>query len=158
MRRVNTVILFGLLFSATQASAIQKYINKYSERYHVNPRLVEAMIYVESSFRINVVGDDGCSHGLMQIQMSTARDEGFRGTRQQLIWPIYNIKYGVKYLRTLLAWTQGDVLQALDAYNRGIGNVLRRPYRGDWREHKYVGKIIKFLEANGNSRVLQIGK
>ena len=57
--------------------------------------LARAIIYTESSFRVNALGRQG-EIGLMQVKPSTARGMGYRGTKNQLYLPENNIKYGMK--------------------------------------------------------------
>ena len=107
--------------------------------------IVPAVVQVESSGNHNAVGPDGDSFGLMQLQLATAQDFGYRGNEIGLLNPIKNIHYGTLYVRYLLKRYQGKVYVALDAYNRGMLNVENHPYRGDWELHRYVGKIIQHL-------------
>jgi soluble lytic murein transglycosylase-like protein len=107
--------------------------------------VVESLIVVESNGVSDLTGDDGKSFGLMQVQLPTARDLGFTGTVQDLMNSKINKKYGIMYLKFLLK-RYGNLYVALDAYNRGMGNVERSPYQGDWRQHKYVGKILEKME------------
>jgi len=115
----------------------------------IPPNVFAAVIYVESAFDENAVGDDGKSYGLMQIQLNTARDMGFKGTIKELMDPETNIKYGTMYLVYLYKKT-GDLFIALDAYNRGLGNVKKYPYKGDYKDHRYVGKVLKYLKGLKN--------
>jgi len=82
----------------------------------------------------------------MQISLDAARHMGYKHiTRKQLLNPETNIVIAVKYLEYLLNRT-GGLYQALDAYNRGLKNVMEHPIK-DYRRSKYVSKIIKILEA-----------
>lgn len=110
-----------------------------------DPSIIEGIVFAESSFRVKVTGDDGLSRGLMQIQLTSAREVGFRGTVQELHDPVINIRYGVKYLEKMFHAT-GNAYTAIDAYNRGLGNVQKYPYRGQWKRHKHLRKVIIYLE------------
>jgi len=110
--------------------------------------LVKAMIKAESSGdpeAINIT-HIGVSYGLMQIQLSTAQDMGFRGTLAELFKPAVNKKYGTRYIKYLLRRYHDQVYLSLDAYNRGMQKAEDYPYKGDWKNHPYVGKIIGFME------------
>jgi soluble lytic murein transglycosylase-like protein len=110
----------------------------------IDNRLIEAIISVESNFDANAIGDKGKAVGLMQVHLTTAKDMGYKGTKKDLLRPENNIRYGKMYLNYLFERT-GNIYVVLDAYNRGLSNVRKRPYRGSWVKHKYVGKIIKYL-------------
>jgi len=150
------LLTFIVVFaSVADAGSFDKLVNKYSSRYGVDKRIIEAVMFVESSTRKHVTGDDGKSFGLMQIMLQTARDQGFRGTKHQLLFPVYNIKYGTKYLSQCLKWSLGDVCGAIDIYNRGIGNVIKYPYKKQWAKHRHVRKVIDYLKAKGHEDALQ---
>lgn len=120
-------------------------IPRVSAAEELSSCVVESLIAVESNGVSNLTGDDGKSFGLMQIQLPTARDLGFTGTIQDLMNSKINKKYGIMYLKFLLK-RYSNLYIALDAYNRGMGNVERYPYQGDWRQHKYVGRILEKME------------
>lgn len=110
--------------------------------------LVKAMIKTESSGDPNAVNIThiGASYGLMQIQLSTARDMGFKGTLLQLFKPSVNKKYGTRYIKYLLKRYHDQMYIALDAYNRGMQKAEDYPYKGEWIDHPYVGKIMGFMD------------
>ena len=102
-------------------------ISDASARSGVDPALVAGVIFVESRYREKVVSTEGAV-GLMQVLPSTAReiarrlgDAGFRTA--DLRDPGVNIRYGTSYLRTLFDYYGGSRLEALAAYNAGVGNV-----------------------------------
>lgn len=140
------VFIFILMSQPVFAGPICKSINKWSSVYEVPSEVIESIISVESSFRHKVEGDDGKSHGLMQVQYTTAQDIGFKGNINELKSISNNVKYGTKYTRILIDYYWGDLKMALDAYNRGFGNVNKHPWRHNWKNHPYVGKILKYIE------------
>lgn len=108
--------------------------------------VVKAVIKVESSgipTKINNI-----CYGLMQLQLATARDMGFTGKLEELLIGSINKKYGTAYIKWLLKRYNNQLFTALDAYNRGILNVEKKPYVGKWEEHPYVGLILKNMEPN----------
>jgi soluble lytic murein transglycosylase-like protein len=111
--------------------------------------LTSAVIAVESDGNPNAVNETklGVSHGIMQIQLSTARDMGFRGKLEDLYKPVINKIYGIRYIQWLLKRYNGDALTALDAYNRGIKKVEDFPYKKEWTKHRYVGLILTELKT-----------
>lgn len=78
-------------------------------------------IFVESGFRSDVVGDNGRSIGLGQVQERTASMWGV--SRCQLFDPETNLRVSFNYLQRLRA-RYGSIQRAIVAYNAGrvIGN------------------------------------
>lgn len=120
-------------------------IVKYASKYDLDVKIVRSLIAVESSGISKAKNPDG-SYGLMQLQLGTARVMGFKGKPSELFNPEVNISIGTKYLKYLIDKFDGDAMVALDAYNRGWGNVKKYPYRGEWVNHRYVGLILKQMK------------
>lgn len=106
----------------------EELVEKYSERYDLDPFLVLAVIKVESSFRHNAVSHKN-ARGLMQITEGTGKwgaDKiGLKEyTAEKLFEPEANIHIGCWYLSSL--YNQfGDTDLVLAAYNAGSGNVTK---------------------------------
>lgn len=64
-----------------------------------------------------------CSYGLLQVELETAYERGYRGMPHQLFDPAIGLEWGARQLAHLLAWAQRDYARALAAYNAGEGNV-----------------------------------
>jgi soluble lytic murein transglycosylase-like protein len=63
--------------------------------------------------------------GLMQLELATARDRGFKGTREQLFDPATSIDIGTSHLAWLMKRHPGETWDGLyAAYNSG------KPRRG----------------------------
>jgi soluble lytic murein transglycosylase len=113
-------------------------IRETAARHGVDPALVAAVIYQESSFRETVVSESGAI-GLMQVTPATAEDiarrtGGVRFETRDLEDPEINIRYGTDQLRHLLERYEGDEAAALAAYHAGPGSVdgwLRAAGTGD---------------------------
>ncbi len=102
-------------------------IRETATRHGVDPALVAAVIYQESSFRETVVSESGAI-GLMQVTPATAEDiarrtGGVRFETRDLEDPEINIRYGTDQLRHLLERYEGDEAAALAAYHAGPGSV-----------------------------------
>jgi soluble lytic murein transglycosylase-like protein len=95
-------------------------VNRIAPDFGLDPGLVLAVIQIESAYRTNAVSPKEAA-GLMQLIPATASRFGVR----DVFDPEENIRGGVKYLRWLLAYFQGDVTLALAAYNAGEGAVDR---------------------------------
>ncbi len=109
-------------------------IDAYAEQYQLDPALVCAVIYAESSFREGAVSVDG-ARGLMQIMPDTGEWIASKlgeadYSAERLFEPELNIRYGCWFLNYLFNRFAGDSQKALAAYNAGQGNVdswLKRP-------------------------------
>ena len=111
-----------------------------------NSCVVDSIIQVESAGNSNAINEKTNCFGLMQVQLATARVMGFRGTSKDLMKPIVNKYYGSSYIQFLIKRYNNQLYKALDAYNRGYGNVDKFPYKGDYKNHHYVGLIINNME------------
>jgi len=98
-------------------------IHELARQYNIEPRLVQAIITVESNFNPDAISRAG-AQGLMQLMPGTA-------ARYQVANPFdprANIEGGIRYLKDLLHLFPGDLRHALAAYNAGEQAVQR--YRG----------------------------
>nr|WP_246500816.1 lytic transglycosylase domain-containing protein [Azospirillum rugosum] len=98
-------------------------VREQAPKYGLDPALVLAVIQVESAYRSDAVSPKEAA-GLMQLIPDTAERFGVA----DVFSPAENIKGGIKYLRWLLAYFQGDVTLALAGYNAGERAVDR--YKG----------------------------
>lgn len=99
---------------------IKSLISQTAGRFQVDPKLVNAIIRVESGFDARAVSPKG-AEGLMQLIPATAERFGVADpfdSRQ-------NIRGGVSYLRYLLDHFNGNVPLSLAAYNAGENRVDR---------------------------------
>lgn len=102
---------------------VSKLVYKLAPDYQIDPRLVLAVISVESGFNTQAVSSKN-ARGLMQLIPETAQ----RFRVKDPLDPEENIKGGMAYLRWLLAFFKGDVTLVAAAYNAGEGAVEK--YRG----------------------------
>lgn len=100
-----------------------KLIYSTASRHALNPRLVAALVGVESGFNPRAVSRRGAC-GLMQVRPATARRFGVR-RRKDLFNPRKNLETGSRYLRWLVDRYGEDPLRVLAAYNAGEGAVER---------------------------------
>jgi soluble lytic murein transglycosylase-like protein len=115
-------------------------IDAVAAAQNVSPKLVRAVIQVESNFQETALSPKGAM-GLMQLMPDTAR----RFDVADPYNPRQNIEGGIKYLRTLLDRFP-NVGLALAAYNAGEGAVDR--FRGipPYAEtQNYVKQILRLL-------------
>jgi len=107
-----------------------------ARRADIPPGLVFAVIQVESAFNRFAISPAG-ARGLMQI-MPFWREEIGR-PQDNLFRPRINLRYGCTILRYYLDREDGDILQALAAYNGSTGRTIyprkiHRVYRQRWNE------------------------
>ena len=95
-------------------------VQKICKKYKADPKLIEAMIMVESERYYKAVSKEKAG-GLMQIMPDTARKLGVKDRFN----PVDNINGGVKYFTYLLKMYNGNVKLALAAYNAGPGRVAQ---------------------------------
>lgn len=119
-------------------------VNRLAPGFGLDPQLVLAVIQVESAFRSDAVSPKDAA-GLMQLIPATAE----RFAVSDVFDPEQNIRGGMRYLRWLLAYFQGDVTLAVAAYNAGEGAVDRfggiPPYP---ETRNYVASIRRLYDAD----------
>jgi hypothetical protein len=114
-------------------------IDAVAARHHVSPRLVAAIIAVESEFNPRAVSRRG-AQGLMQLMPATAAHLDVQDsfdTRE-------NIEGGVKHLRVLMDRYHNDLPVVLAAYNAGDTAVLTHRGIPPYREtRQYVIRVLR---------------
>ncbi len=104
----------------------------------VNPALIAAVIHAESNFKAKARSHVG-AQGLMQIMPATQRLLGCRNGFD----PRQNIMAGSKYLRELLDRFNGNMVNAIAAYNAGPGAVEKHDGVPPYKETRaYVKKVL----------------
>ncbi|HEY1503724.1 MAG TPA: transglycosylase SLT domain-containing protein [Stellaceae bacterium] len=108
-----------------------------------DPALILGFVQTESSFneRAFRIDRNGGSYGLMQLDLSTARDRGYPGDAFGLYDPKTNIHYGVAQLRWinryLASYSAVGLQSMIAAYNEGVGRVVKgNP------DPRYVASVI----------------
>lgn len=123
-------------------SQYDELIMKASGKYNVEPALVKAIIKAESNFNHRAVSPKGAK-GLMQLMPATASSLQVRDS----FHPENNIEGGVKYVRYLLNFFNGNLPLALAAYNAGENAVLRYGGIPPYRETQtYVRRVLSYLD------------
>lgn len=117
-------------------------IEAAARRHHVDPRLVHAVISVESRYRADARSRKGAM-GLMQLMPATARELRVADPYD----PASNIDAGVRHLRQLL--DRFELRLAVAAYNAGAGAVRRFGGVPPFRETQaYVRQVLRAAGAS----------
>jgi soluble lytic murein transglycosylase-like protein len=114
----------------------------------LQPALIDAVIAVESAYRVRAVSSRGAS-GLMQLMPDTARLYGVT----DIFDPRQNITAGARHLRGLLDRYGQDLARALAAYNAGAGAIDRAALRGaGWpgETAAYVPNVLGRVATRGS--------
>lgn len=98
---------------------LQVFIIQTCEELNIDAAVVMAMIFFESSYQADAIGDGGNSVGLMQIQERWHKERMERLDVTNLLHPYQNVTVGIDFLAELLDEYDGNVEMALMAYNAG---------------------------------------
>ncbi len=122
---------------------INECIEKAAADYRLPAELIRGVIQAESNFQVSAQSPAG-AQGLMQLMPATARELGVDDPfdiRQ-------NIDGGARYLRQMLDLFDGDVKQALSAYNAGPGTVMKYDGQVPYPETRnYVRKVMRYARS-----------
>ena len=120
-------------------SPLSELIETTATRHRLEPRLLEAVIRVESNFSHRARSRKGAM-GLMQLMPATARQYALRDPYD----PVGNIEAGARHLRSLL--DRFELPVALAAYNAGEAAVERYGGVPPYRETRaYVARILRLV-------------
>ena len=102
---------------------LAKVILKECRKYNLDPLLIVALIYQESSFR-SYASSHKSAIGLMQLKQSTAQEIAKKlkwgsFSKKDLLNPIKNVKLGIHYLAKLKKQFLNNKVLFLTAYNNG---------------------------------------
>ncbi len=127
----------GGLAPRSPPAAIKKMVEQMAPGFALDPKLVLAVIGVESAFLTDAVSSKN-AQGLMQLVPATAARFGVRDAFN----PSENLRGGMAYLRWLLSRFKGNVALAAAAYNAGENAVERHGGVPPYAEtQNYVRKI-----------------
>jgi soluble lytic murein transglycosylase-like protein len=125
--------------AASQPVDVTQVVNAASDRYRLDPDLVNSVIRAESGFKVHAISPKG-AQGLMQLMPGTASKLGVPNAFD----PEANVDGGTRYLRELLELYNFDLIKALAAYNAGPHRVEQYGGVPPYREtRKYVASIVR---------------
>jgi hypothetical protein len=123
---------------------LQDYIFMLCKENYIDPEIVIAMIWRESNFNPNCVGDNGNSLGLMQVQPRFHSERMERLGCTDLIDPYQNILVGVDFLSELMG--RGEPIEwVLMAYNGGASYANRKAAAGE--VSSYALRVLEKSES-----------
>ena len=120
-----------VLYDVPLDADLQMYIIETAKEYGIDPAIIFAIAYRESSYNPDCMGDGGDSYGLMQVQPKWHSERMERLDCLDLLDPYQNVTVAIDYLAEMLSWYDGDIEKALVAYNQGF----------------YKGTITRYAEA-----------
>ena len=110
----------GQIRPNTSYEQLKSSVDNAARNHGLEPELVRAIIQVESRWDSNALSRAGAK-GLMQLMPGTAREVGVRDAYNAA----QNINGGSKYIARMIRMFNGNVANALMAYNWGPGNVRK---------------------------------
>ena len=150
-------IVFGALALFAKKPAITKpeklqfddsVFEKYGGLYGINPILLRAVAYVESSWNPSATNPDDPSYGLMQILCKPDGSGGCSNHFEVDDWPpwnfsvLYDPDYNVKIGAQILKWNidQYGFYKGIAVYNSWTAR--NDPEHGPFSNQEYVDKVL----------------
>jgi soluble lytic murein transglycosylase-like protein len=131
---------------------LKEMIDRIADEQGVETHLVHSVIRAESNYNTFALSPKG-AQGIMQLIPATARRFGVSNAFD----PRENIQGGVRYLRFLLDYYQGDYPKAIAAYNAGEGAVDKYNGIPPYAEtQNYVFQVARNLKAARQAPVRQV--
>lgn len=123
--------------SAAERARIDRMIDLWAPSYALDPRLVKAVVEVESSYQLDARSRKN-AQGLMQLIPATAARFGVANP-----WNAeQNLRGGMAYLNWLMGQFEGNVPLVLAAYNAGENAVTKYSGIPPFIEtRQYVAKV-----------------
>ena len=120
-------------------SWVGEYVKHYCKVHDMSPALAHAIIKAESDGRRTAVSSKG-AQGMMQLMPFTARQMNVKDPFD----PIENVEGGIKYLKELLISFDGNITNAVAAYNAGPNAVRKHGGVPPYKEtREYVKRVLR---------------
>ena len=132
-----------VLYDVPLEDDLQLHIAGLCEEYHIEPKIVMAIIWHESRYQPEVVGDKGKSFGLMQVQQQFHLERMERLGVTDLLDPKQNVAVGVDILAELIDYYDGDVKMALVAYQNGLAGAETYFFSRGFYENSFSKAVFK---------------
>ena len=118
------------LYDVPLSEELQTHIIETAKANGIDPAIIFAIAHRESNYKSDVIGDNGASVGLMQVQPYWHGERMERLGCSNLLDPFQNVTVAVDYLVELLTRYK-TIDKALVAYNKG----------------HYAGTVTEYAEA-----------
>ena len=134
----------GATVTPTETPAnIKALIQKAAGDNNVDPALLDALVATESDYNPSAVSNKRAV-GLTQLMPDTARGLGVTNPFD----PAQNLQGGAKYLSQLISRFDGNLTNAIAAYNAGPGAVDRHGGVPPYKETRaYVDRVLGLYRA-----------
>ena len=133
---------------------LQVYIIQTCEELNIDAAVVMAMIFFESSYQADAIGDGGDSLGLMQIQPEWQKERMERLDVTNLLHPYQNVTVGIDYLAELMDKHNGNTEMALIEYNAGQPNAYKYWFDQGIYSNEYSQKVTDLARLlNGGGAI-----
>lgn len=130
---------------------VRAIVEALAPSYGLDPALVLAVIAVESNFQPKAVSPKN-AQGLMQLIPATAHRFGVSDPFD----PAENVRGGVRYLRWLLDYFNGNLVHALAGYNAGEKAVDRHRGVPPYQETQHYVRAVQWrYQCGGGAALVQ---
>lgn len=129
---------------------LQRYIIETCEEYMINPSIIIAMCFYESSFNADAIGDNGECMGLMGINPRWCWPEMEKLNCPDMRDPYQNVTVGIDIFAQKLAKCDGNTEMALMSYNAGDAGAHRLWFDKGIYSTTYSSNIINMSLALDN--------
>ena len=121
---------------------LQRYIIETCEKYTINPSIIIAMCFYESSFNADAIGDNGAGMGLMGINPRWCWPEMEKLNCPDMRDPYQNVTVGIDIFAQKLTKYDWNTEMALMAYNAGDAGAHRLWFNKGIYSTTYSSNII----------------
>ena len=121
---------------------LQRYIIETCKEYMINPSIIIAMCFYESSFNADAIGDNGEGMGLMGINPRWCWPEMEKLNCPDMRDPYQNVTVGIDIFAQKLAKYDWNTEMALMAYNAGDAGAHRIWFNKGIYSTTYSSNII----------------
>ena len=129
---------------------LQRYIIETCEEYMINPSIIIAMCFYESSFNADAIGDNGECMGLMGISPRWCWPEMEKLNCPDMRDPYQNVTVGIDIFAQKLAKYDWNTEMALMSYNAGDAGAHRLWFDKGIYSTTYSSNIINMSLALDN--------
>ena len=129
---------------------LQRYIIETCKEYKINPSIVIAMCFYESSFNADAIGDNGECMGLMGINPRWCWPEMEKLNCPDMRDPYQNVTVGIDIFAQKLAKYDWNTEMALMSYNAGDAGAHRLWFDKGIYSTTYSSNIINMSLALDN--------